>query len=374
MRAIRTLPATAMLRYLARSTLAICVLSILLGCTSDAANSPGAAKKATKKKARSHLVVLATVESRTLRSSSTYTGSLRYRTSVRIFNQEEGRLLELPYYEGDPVAKGVKLFGLDTALLDAELRKAAAVLREASANLKRSERLRRRKMASEEELLRARTVVEVAKAEREVLRTRRGYTQATAPFDGLVAARLAEPGDVVARHTHLLTLVDPASLVTELDVSELVIPHLAKGVEVVVRIDALGDEGYTGRVLRVHPEINPRTRQGRVEVTLMPLPQGARSGLFARVTFKIEALERRVMPFSALRRDRNGEYVFRIDPAGKARRVGIRGGRRVSDQVEILEGLHAGDRVVTKGFLGLKDGKKVTEVPSERRPGEKRTT
>ena len=342
-------------------------MALLLGCTSDATHPPSASKKANQKKTRPHLVVLADVERRTLRSSSTYTGSLRYRTAVRIFNQEEGRLLEFPHYEGDAVVEGQKLFALDTALLDAELRKAGAMLREAGANLKRMERLRGRKLASEEAFLRARTELEVAKAEREVLTTRRSYGQAAAPFNALVAARLAEPGDVVARHTHLLTLVDPRSLVTELDVSELVIPHLAKDDSVEVRIDALGDKGYTGRVLRVHPELNPRTRQGRVEISLKPVPAGARSGLFARVTFNVEALERRVMPFSALRRDRDGEYVFRLDAQGKARRTGIRGGRRVSDQVEILDGLDAGDRVVTKGFLGLKDGKTVTPVEDKKR-------
>ena len=71
------------------------------------------------------------------------------------------------------------------------------------------------------------------------------------------------------------------------------------------------------------------------------------------------------MPFSALRRDRDGEYVFRVSGGETAQRVGIRGGRRLSDQVEVLEGLDNGDRVVVKGFLGLKEGKKVTPVTAD---------
>ena len=70
------------------------------------------------------------------------------------------------------------------------------------------------------------------------------------------------------------------------------------------------------------------------------------------------------MPFSALRRDRDGEYVFRIETDNKARRVAVRGGRRQASRVEVLEGLTVGDQVVTKGFLGLSDGKVVTRVDS----------
>lgn len=352
-----------MFRYLSGSTLGACLVLLLLGCTSDDTNAPKP-KKTELKKSRPHFVVLATVQNRTLNSFSTHTGSLRYRTAVRIFNQEEGRLLTFPHYEGDKVPAGTKLFEFDTALLDAELKKASAVLRETEVNFNRMERLRGRRVASEEELLRAKTSAEVAKAERDVLRTRRSYAQVTAPFDALVTARFAEPGDVVARQTHLMTLADPTSLIADLQASERVIPHVRVGAQVDVRIDALGSERYRGKVLRIHPELNSRTRQGRVEVSLTPVPPEARSGLFVRVTFELRALERQVMPFAALRRDRQGEYVYRID-RGRAQRTSIQSGRRVGNQVEILDGLSVGEQVITKGFLGLKDGKKVTPIASK---------
>jgi membrane fusion protein (multidrug efflux system) len=193
---------------------------------------------------------------------------------------------------------------------------------------------------------------------------------------GLVSERLVETGDVVPRHTHVLTLVDPASLVAELSVSELIIPHLRIGDPVSVRIDALGDELFRGRVARLHPELDPRTRQGVVEIALDPIPDGARAGLFARVTFTIEALERRVVPFASVRRDREGEFVFRVDEAGKARRTAILAGRRLADRIEILEGVEPGDRIVVKGFLGLQEGKKVTPVgaPEEERLARRETS
>ena len=108
------------------------------------------------------------------------------------------------------------------------------VVRQAAANLERVGRLRKQQMISEDEHLRAVTTLEVARAEEASLRTRIGYARIAAPFDGIVAERLAEPGDVVARHSHVMTLVDPASLVIEPSVSEMLLPHVALGDTVTV--------------------------------------------------------------------------------------------------------------------------------------------
>lgn len=327
-----------------------------------ASTGPGTAG-AARTAARAHLVELATVRRDTLSLSRVYTGSLRARRVLRVHAQEVGRITALPFFEGDQVRAGGVVLRLDRVLLETELAKALAVRKEAEANLARLDRLARSKMVAEDEVLRGRTAVDVAKAEEALLRTRLGYTVVTAPFDGVVTERLAEPGDVLERHDHVLTIADPSSLLAELEVSELILPHIGIGDPVGVRIDALGDRQLHGRVLRLHPELDPATRLGRVEVELTPAPPDARAGQFARVNFDVRALERQMVPFSALRRDTDGEYVFRLRDDGRVERVPVRGGRRLAERVEILEGLADGDRVVTKGFLGLVPGAAVTPVP-----------
>lgn len=330
------------------------------GCTQDAASVSNS--QSAKKDTPAHLVESAPVVQETLRMSSVYTGSLRHRQTVRIYNQEEGRATRLPFYEGDRVEAGDIILELDATLLIAQLDKAKAVRREAETNMKRFRQLLDEKVLSENEYLRAKTAFEVAKAEERLLETRIGYTKVAAPFSGVVTARLVEPGDFLVHHTHVLTLADPSSLLTDLAVSEILLSHIAVGDSVHVRIDALGSTEFPGRVVRVHPELDPRTRQGRVEIELRPVPEGARAGQFARVTFSTEALDRRVIPFAALRRDRDGEFVYRIDGDRVVHRVPVRSGQRLADRVEVLEGLGVGDLVVVKGFLGLKEGKKVTIV------------
>jgi RND family efflux transporter MFP subunit len=340
----------------------------LSGCSENAESRPqstqsdqGPASKRAEKK-RDHLVETAIVKLDSLRLTSVYTGSLRSRRTVRVFNQEEGRVTKLPFFEGDRVDQGQLVLELDDALLQAEHAKASSLRREAESNLERVRRLKQKGVVSEDEYLRAVTAVEVAKGDELMLKTRLGYTRVQAPFAGVVAERLVEPGDVVPRHSHVLTIIDPTALVADLQVSELLLPHLSVGDRVTVRIDALGDVEFEARVLRIYPEVESRTRQGRVEVELTSVPKGARPGQFARVTFRVEASERKVLPFSALRRDHEGEYVYRIADGDRVVRVPVRSGRRLADRVEILEGLEPEVRVVTKGFLGLSEGMKVKPV------------
>jgi RND family efflux transporter MFP subunit len=328
------------------------------------AASPSAAPA---KRDKPHLVEIAPIELADTRISNERTGSLQYSRQVRIYNQEEGRVTALPWFEGDRVEQGAQLVSLDDSLIRAELARAEAEVRQARLDLKRISDLVEKKAASRDELARARTAVEVARAEASLQGTRLGYTSIVAPFDGVITERLVEPGDVAPRHTHLLSLADPQSLVIEVKASDLLLPHLSKGSPVTVRIDALGRTDHPGRVLRIHPVIDPVTRQGTVEVVLDPVPAGARAGQFARVTLTSTAVPRLMVPFTALRRDRDGEYVF-LMREDKAHRTAVRSGLRLGDRIEILSGVEAGDQLIYRGFLGLTDGKAVKPVTATPAP------
>ena len=201
-----------------------------------------------------------------------------------------------------------------------------------------------------------------------LLRTRIGYTEIRAPFAGVISERRAEPGDAVAAYTHLLTLFDPQSLVVDLSVSERLLADLDPEATVEVRIDALGDRPFRGRLGRVFPTIDPATGQGRVEVRLEPLPAGALPGQLCRVRLGSPPRERLAVPLAAVRRDRTGSHVYRVED-GKAVRTPVRTGALLGDAIEILDGLEPGTRIVTRGFLGLADGRAVREAgPSDGTP------
>ncbi len=317
---------------------------------------------AGKRPDRLHLVETALVKSDNLSVVRTRTGTLRARREVKIYTQEDGRITQLPFYEGDRVAEGDVVVRLDDTLIRVQLNRAIATRKQAEQDLTRLKKLRARKVASEDEYTRALTQLDVAQADEDLLRTRLGYTMIKSPLAGIVEARLSEPGNIAERHQHLLTISDPSSLVTELPVSGLILPYLEIGDIAKVRIDALGDRVFEGRIIRIHHSLDPLTRRGTIEVELQPVPKGAAPGQLCRVELRTHGADRRVIPFAALRRDNASEYVFIVDKEGKARRVNVVTGLRLAEKIEITEGLQDGQRVITKGFLGLAAGKSIEPV------------
>ncbi len=339
----------------------ILILLLLTACQPQQSTTPRAARKPAV-----HLVETTIVTAEPLTTAAVYTGTLRAQRIVRIFTQESGRITLFPYYPSDTVKRGTILVQLDDALLKAELDKTLAVHKQNRVNVQRLQKLAKRKLVSADELLRAETEQAIARAEERILRTRLSYTQIKAPFTGLVTARLVEPGDVIDTNTPLLTLIDPASLVIDVAVSEWLLSQLKLKHRVSVRIDALGSQTFKGQISRLHPTINPQTRLGQIEITLYPYPKGVREGQFCRVTIQTHLSKRIAVPYSALRRDQEGEYVFKIEEIEgddkQVQRQTVRSGRRLADRIEILSGLKSGQVIVIKGFLGLLAGKMVEAV------------
>ena len=338
---------------------AVFFISFLAGC-----NQEQEAK--SKKEKKAHLVESVKVSLSSAGVEQIRTGTLRARREVKIHNQEDGQIIKLPYYEGDAVKKGAVVARLDDKLLLAQLARAQATLQQAKQDLARTKNLFKKKLVSDEELNRTQTALEVARADEEVLATRVSYTTIRAPISGVVSARLSEPGNIAERHTHLLTISDPTSLITEVTLSELLISKLSLNHPVKVSVDALGGQVFDGHVSRIFPNLDPVTRRGTIEVELKPVPEGARPGQLCRVKLKTNAANRLLIPFSALRRDQTGEYVFSIDEEQKVQRTKVLGGLRIGEQVEILDGLTEGQQVVTKGFLDLVPGKKVKIVSRDK--------
>lgn len=285
-------------------------------------------------------------------------GSLEATHSVDIFNEEQGRIIKLPYFEGDTVEKDTVLVELDNSLIQAQLDKASATLKQAELDLKRLKRLMPNQLASEDQLAKAQTSLLQNKAEVSLLQTRLAHTRMRAPFAGSISVRNKEPGDVVPVHTHVLTLIDPTTLKARFRVSEILLANIAKDSQVNLRIDALGDTHYPARILRIHPVIDPLTRQGIVEVELNPVPEGALPGQLSRLYLTSVTNPLRTIPLAALRHDAQGEYVFRVEQ-NKSRHTRVKTGLQLNDRVEILEGLETSDQVIVKGIIGLRDGKKV---------------
>jgi len=327
----------------------VCTISLFL----IACNQQDAHKVRKKKPIQVYVVKAARTP---LTATRLVTGSLEAITSVKIFNQEEGRIIALPFRQGDKVKKDDILVEIDASLIQASLNKAFANLKQSKTDVRRLTSLYRKKLSSEDELARAQTVESLAKSEVNLLKTRLSHTKIRAPFSGVISVRNNEPGDVVPVHSHILNLIDESQLKVRVHLSELLLANIQIGDPVLVRFDALGEHKNPARVSRIYPTIDPRTRQGVMEVMLEEIPKGARPGQLSRIMITSETTARLNIPYDAIRNDSKGQYVYRVDENNTIEMVRLKTGIQLDKKIEIIDGIKLNDRVVTKGFIGLKKG------------------
>lgn len=307
-------------------------------------------------------VEILVVTPQTVSQQQTLTGTLEASTIVRLYNEVSGIITDLPFYEGDTVSKGIPIIKLDDGLIKAEMEKSVAQKKQAALDLQRLKKLIPKKLASEEDLTRARTELEIATAEEKLQRTRLSKTEIHAPFDGIITERHYEPGDVAPQHSHILTLIDPASLHIKMQISENWLAMVDLESEIEISIDALGKSAHKGKVTRIHPSIDPKTRKGIVEVDFISLPMNAKSGQLARIQMRSTPSERLLLPSYVVRHDAMGAYVFTVNDESKAVKTYIAKGLEFADQMEITEGLTLNQKVITKGFTALRDGSSIKIV------------
>ena len=345
------------------SFIALLFSALLTSCDSFSSDSKSAAKKSFSPRSSVHRVDVISIENKPVSLKQTVSGTLEAVTRIRLYNEESGRIIKLPYHEGDFVNKGSLLVQLDNELLKTDVDKAKASKEQARVNLSRLKKLLPKQISTEEEVANAQTELDLAIAEEKRQITRLQRTSIEAPIDGLITARLYEPGDLLPQHTHIHTIVDPSSLRLRASLAERWMPLVKKGQTVSLRIDALGDQQFDAKIIRIHPSINTSTQKGVIEILLSPVPQGATIGQFARARIELKATDRLVVPAYTIQYEPEGSFIYRVIENDKgdtiAEKVYLEQGQQFGAVTEILEGLDAGDQVVSRGFLGLRDGKKV---------------
>jgi len=319
----------------------------------------------TKRAKKMHFVEVTQIQPSEIGIELQRLGSVKAKRTVNIVNQEEGIIKQMPFFEGDEVSKNQLLVRLDDDLINAQLQKAAVSRKKVALDLQRLKDLHAQQLSTEEQISHAETALAVAEADEKLQQTRLSYTKITAPFDAIISQRLLEPGNAAPRYTSLLTIYDPASLYIEVEVSELLLNQYTVDDELTVSIDAIGEQSYRGRISRIHPLVDSDTRTGTMEIELTPVPRGARPGQLVSVELRSVEKPRLLLPFKALRRDKQGEFVYLLKD-NKAQVQRVKAGVYINERVEILEGLQNGDYVITKGFLDIKPGKSVVVVNESR--------
>lgn len=302
------------------------------------------------------------------------TGELTSPNHAVIAAEVGGRITSLYIDEGKPAASGARVLEIDPERRELELRAARAANAEAQAAMVEGKRaadrvaaLFKSNVASKAQLDTAETQLTLARSRAEGAAARLGEAERArrdaevkAPFAGLIAQRFTSVGEFVQPGARLFELVALDPIEVEFRVAEVDSSRVQPGQIVDVRVAPFPDEVFRATVTLVSPMIDPSTRTLRVKGTL-PNPEGRlRPGLFARADLGVSHRDDVLMiPEEAILQRSDGQVVFRLAPENRVERRVVKTGVHRNDRVEILDGLVAGDRVVTRGHVALIDGSAV---------------
>ena len=181
-----------------------------------------------------------------------------------------------------------------------------------------------------------------------------------APFDGYVAERLVSPGQFVQPQAPVMRIVRLQPLKLTAEVPERFAPWIETGREMVVRVDAFPQETFAGRIVRIAPAVNLKSRAFAVEGEIPNTDGRLKPGTFARVQITTDRVERAVtIPVAAVQSRYGTNRVFTVENGQLVGREVVLGDR-LGDRVEVSNGLSAGTKIVAGEVEQLADGVKVT--------------
>jgi len=291
-------------------------------------------------------------------------GSLRSNESVVLRPEVAGRIASIGFRDGQAVRRGQLLVGLDATLNEAEVAQARAEFDLAASNLKRTEDLASKNFVSSSAQDQAASGVQVAEARLKLAEARLAKMRINAPFDGVVGIRNVSIGDYVKDGADLINVEDIRTLKVDFRLPERYFTQLKAGLPVEVSADALPGGRYVGSVDAINPRVEASGRSLEVRAKLDNTDGRLRPGMFARVRVLLGDRPNALMvPEEAVVPLGDDFFVYTVAD-GKAKRVPVKLGVRREAQVELLEGVKAGEQVITAGIRVQRDGQPVRVVGS----------
>jgi membrane fusion protein (multidrug efflux system) len=291
------------------------------------------------------------------------TGRIEAIEAVELRPDEQGRITELLFQEGQFVEKGTPLVKIDDAMLRASAERATADRDLARQQLERVRRLRAENASSPADLERAEAAARSAEAALAMLELQIARTTVRAPFAGVVGQRFVSTGDYVTTATRLLALqtVDPQRAVIE--VPERYATELRRGQSVEFTVAAQPDRTFRADVDFIDPVVQPTSRMIVVKGKTANPGRVLKPGMFIEARLATETRPNAVVvPEDAVQPLRTANVVWAVVDGKASRRV-VELGTRAQGIVEIVSGVRPGELVVVGGLERMAEGMPVAPRP-----------
>ncbi|MDX1756445.1 MAG: efflux RND transporter periplasmic adaptor subunit [Marinobacter sp.] len=297
-------------------------------------------------------------------------GSTLAVNGIAVANEVPGVVETINFESGDSVKAGDVLLRLNAAIDEAALRTRRAEAQLAEQEFKRVSDLLPRRAVSQSQYDEAKANFDAAKARVNEAEATLSKKVIRAPFDGTLGLRMVDQGEYLATGTAIveINMLDP--IYVDYTLSEKDLPLVQTGYQVEVTVAAMPDEVFSGEVSAINTSVNPETRTVRVRATIDNEAGKLRPGMFATIhTRQPEDTEVITVPQTAISYNTYGDFVFVIEPGEDdqlvVNRRTVETGQVRDGRVAVVNGLEAGEQVVSKGLLRLRAGQHVEiQAPS----------
>ena len=311
-------------------------------------------------------------------------GNLIGDQTVSVVPKTAGRLEQISVKLGDRVNRGQRIAKIeDQEILEqvkqaeaafevakATIRQREADLELAKTNVERSRNLFQRQLLPQQTLDDAEAKYQSAQASLDLARAQNSQSQSrldelrinlqntiiTSPVNGFVARRAADPGAFVSANAPIVDVVDIIHVRLVANIVEKDLKQIGVGDSARVEVDAFPGESFMGRIARLSPVLDPATRTAPIEVEIPNDQYRLKPGMYARVGIITESHPNAlVVPTNSLV-DANGTRGVYLAVNNVAQFHAVKIGIEGNERTEVLDGVSEGDRVVTTGAAGLRNG------------------
>lgn len=333
------------------------VMSLLAGCASDTG------EQAEETPPAPH-VTTAIVELAATSDVLQAAGTVRYMAETSLGFTTPGKIATIRPVAGERVSRGQLLAALDTTTVSADFAAAQAELERAQAELGRIAALFDQGWVTKAQLEQSEAAAKAARARVSSARFARETSRITAPSDGIILARNAEPGQIVQAGLAILILGEESrGLVFEVPVADADVAQLSIGMPATIRLAALGGEGITAQIRDIDGRADPLSGTFTVSFALPNSAPGnaqLRSGQIGTAQISMprrQGGDEVKIPSEALFDVRADEaFVYVLEESRESRIMSYKAvprnvtiGALLDDEVVIRAGLRPGERIIVTG-------------------------
>jgi membrane fusion protein (multidrug efflux system) len=283
------------------------------------------------------------------------TGSLIPDEEVDLTFETSGKIVNIYFHEGSEVKKGELLAKVNDKPLQAELQKLEAQIPLAEDRVFRQKSLLEKDAVSKEAYEQVSTELEKLHADIDLAKARIAQTELRAPFDGIIGLRQVSEGSYASPTTIVASLTKIIPLKIEFSVNERYTNLVRQGTHITFNVPPDLDH-YKAQIYAVESRVDLKTRTLKARATYPNTTGKLTPGRTASIEIKSnEIVNALTIPNEAIIAEMGRDIAY-LYSEGKAKQIDVTKGIRTESNIQVLEGLHAGDTLIVTGVMQLRDG------------------